>query len=135
MARQRVFAVNLFLRCIGPESQPTAFPTFAIAALAGIGQLPDIIADRAINISLRRRARTESVLPFRAFRDGPHLVQMREQLAAWASAHIDQCSQHIPEFPLEDREADTWEPLIVIADVAGGGWPERAPQRCYSPKR
>jgi len=28
--------------------------------------------------------------------------------------------------PLEDRAADTWEPLIAIADLAGGDWPSRA---------
>ena len=28
--------------------------------------------------------------------------------------------------PVEDRAADTWEPLIAIADVAGGDWPARA---------
>src|SRR5690606_4539759 len=25
-----------------------------------------------------------------------------------------------------DRDADVWEPLIAIADAAGGDWPERA---------
>ena len=28
--------------------------------------------------------------------------------------------------PLEDRAADTWEPLIAIADLAGGPWPAQA---------
>ncbi len=28
--------------------------------------------------------------------------------------------------PLEDRAADTWEPLIAVADLAGGDWPELA---------
>jgi putative DNA primase/helicase len=27
---------------------------------------------------------------------------------------------------LNDRAADTWEPLIAIADLAGGDWPARA---------
>jgi hypothetical protein len=26
---------------------------------------------------------------------------------------------------LEDRAADTWEPLLMIADLAGGDWPQR----------
>jgi len=29
-----------------------------------------------------------------------------------------------PVMPLEDRAADVWEPLIAIADLAGGEWPE-----------
>jgi Protein of unknown function (DUF3631) len=28
--------------------------------------------------------------------------------------------------PLEDRAAATWEPLVAIADLAGGDWPARA---------
>jgi hypothetical protein len=28
--------------------------------------------------------------------------------------------------PLEDRAADTWEPLIAVADLAGGEWPDIA---------
>jgi hypothetical protein len=27
---------------------------------------------------------------------------------------------------IEDRDADSWEPLLAIADAAGGDWPERA---------
>ena len=28
--------------------------------------------------------------------------------------------------PVEDRAADTWAPLVAIADLAGGDWPKRA---------
>ncbi len=28
--------------------------------------------------------------------------------------------------PLEDRAADTWEPLVAVADLAQGDWPARA---------
>jgi len=33
-----------------------------------------------------------------------------------------------PEMPpgIEDRDADVWEPLLAIADAAGGQWPKRA---------
>ncbi len=32
--------------------------------------------------------------------------------------------------PVEDRAADTWEPLVIVADLAGGPWPDRARQAC-----
>ncbi len=32
---------------------------------------------------------------------------------------------------LFNRRADVWRPLIAIADVAGGSWPERARQAAY----
>lgn len=31
---------------------------------------------------------------------------------------------------VEDRQQDAWEPLIAIADEAGGDWPERARAAC-----
>ena len=33
-----------------------------------------------------------------------------------------------PDMPLgiEDRNADVWEPLLAIAEAAGGDWPQRA---------
>ena len=31
-----------------------------------------------------------------------------------------------PDLPVEDRAADNWEPLVALADVAGGDWPARA---------
>jgi hypothetical protein len=31
-----------------------------------------------------------------------------------------------PPMPVEDRAADTWEPLVAVADLAGQAWPERA---------
>ena len=48
------------LRCVGPNQTPTKFSTFAMAALAGIGSMPDTITDRAVNVTLRRRTREES---------------------------------------------------------------------------
>src|SRR5512133_881093 len=33
-----------------------------------------------------------------------------------------------PDIPsgIADRDADIWEPLLTVADLAGGEWPERA---------
>ena len=49
-----------------------------------------------------------------------------ERLGEWTRAHMDDLSKAEPDMPVEDRAADTWEPLIVVADVAGGDWPARA---------
>src|SRR5206468_4230622 len=39
-----------------------------------------------------------------------------------------------PQIPesLNDRAADIWEPLLVLADLAGGGWPVRAREAAVS---
>lgn len=118
------------LRCVGPNQMPTEFSTFAMAALAGIGTMPDTITDRAVNVTLRRRKQGERVAQFRSRRDGPVLAALRDRLAAWCTGQLDVLAESEPEMPVEDRAADTWEPLIAIADAAGGRWPELARTAC-----
>ncbi len=118
------------LRCVGAEQRPTPFQTFAMAALAGIGRMPDTITDRAVNVRMRRRAQNEEVATFRSRRDGPLLAKMQKRLAVWAAHHLDAMSVAEPELPVEDRAADTWEPLVVVADLAGGHWPATARSAC-----
>jgi hypothetical protein len=100
-------------------------PTFAMAALAAIGDMPDTIEDRAVIIHMRRRAPGETARPFRQRRDRPGLRELGERLEAWVNEHLDQLREAEPVMPLEDREADTWEPLIAVGDLAGGDWPAR----------
>ncbi|MEV6890774.1 DUF3631 domain-containing protein [Kribbella sp. NPDC051137] len=102
--------------------------TFAMAALAGIGAMPDTIEDRAAVIRMRRRAAGETVQPYRVRRDGPALTVVRNRLHEWLTAHVDELTDAMPAMPLEDRAADTWEPLIAVADLAGGHWAADARQ-------
>ena len=106
------------------------YPTFAMVALAGIGTMPDTVTDRAVNITMRRRKPDELVSPFRSARDQPVLDGIRDRLAAWTAEVIDELSAASPDLPVEDRAADTWEPLIAIADAAGGHWPQSAREAC-----
>jgi hypothetical protein len=116
------------LRCVGPNQKPTPFPTFAMMAIAAIGAdtIPDTIRDRGVHISLQRRAPGEPFQPFRHRRDNPALVTLGDRLGAWVAAHRDELADAEPTLPLEDRAADTWEPLIAFADLAGDTWPARA---------
>lgn len=114
------------LRTVGPNHTPTEFHTFAPVVMAAIGRLPDTITDRAVNIRLRRRKPSEAVHPFRQSRDLPELHALRDELAAWIGEHAAQLRDAHPDTPLEDRAADLWEPLLAVADLAGGGWPDLA---------
>jgi hypothetical protein len=105
-------------------------PTFAMAALAGIGDLPDTIEDRAVVVTMRRRAPGEQVTPLRRRRDVPALVELREQLHAFIRGHSGELEHATPTMPVEDRAGDTWEPLVAVADLAGGRWPGRARDAC-----
>jgi Protein of unknown function (DUF3631) len=100
--------------------------TFAMAMLASIDDLPDTIMDRAVVVRMRRRGPGEQVAPYRTRRDAPALHALRERLTGWARGHLGELEHAAPTMPLEDRAADTWEPLIAIADLAGGEWPKRA---------
>ncbi|WP_280688690.1 DUF3631 domain-containing protein [Kitasatospora sp. GAS204B] len=118
------------LRVSGPDHKPMKFPTFAMAALAGIGDLPDTIMDRSVVIRMRRRAPGETVASFRTIRDTPGLHGLRERLRAWVAPLVDVAGELEPPMPVEDRAADTWEPLVAVADLAGGEWPVRARAAC-----
>ncbi|MEV7968285.1 DUF3631 domain-containing protein [Sphaerisporangium sp. NPDC088356] len=103
-----------------------SIPTFAMAALAGIGAMPDTIEDRAVVVRMRRRGPGETVAPYRHRRDRPALRQLAENLRLWLRADLDTLEKAEPPMPVEDRAADTWEPLVAVADHAGGHWPDRA---------
>jgi Protein of unknown function (DUF3631) len=105
-------------------------PTFAMAAIAGIGDMPDTIEDRAVVVTMRRRASDEKVSPLRRKRDIPALHAFRDRLHLTFSVNIPKLEIMESVLPVEDRAADTWEPLITIADLAGGHWPALARAAC-----
>ncbi|WP_435251955.1 DUF3631 domain-containing protein [Streptomyces tendae] len=117
-------------RVVGADHTPHRFATFAMAALAGIGDLPDTIMDRAVVIRMRRRAEGERVKPFRSRRDIPALHELRDRLAAWLRPLLEEAADLEPDMPVEDRAADTWEPLVIVADLAAGPWPRLARTAC-----
>ena len=114
----------------GRQHIPTEFNVFAMAALAGIGDMPDTITDRAVNISLQRRAPGEKVAQFRSRRDKPVLKELHDRVAGWAAAHVEGLKEARPKMPVTDRAADTWEPLVAVADTAGNEWGKRARAAC-----
>jgi 5S rRNA maturation endonuclease (ribonuclease M5) len=105
------------------------FPVYGPKALAGLaGRLPRTIASRSIPIRLQRRAKGEQVERFRARRAAAELGPLRLRLAAWVKLVTPELEGADPEIPeaLSDRQADCWEPLLAVADAAGGDWPARA---------
>ena len=115
-----------YIRWDAAARRPESCPTFAMAALAGIGSLPDTITDRAVVIRMRRRAPGETVAAFRIRRDTPPLHDLRARLGAWIRPHLEELQAAMPDLPVDDRAADNWTPLSAVADLAGGSWPGRA---------
>ncbi|AYV28460.1 hypothetical protein EES41_17180 [Streptomyces sp. ADI95-16] len=121
-------------RCVGDGTNQTVqeFPSFCVVAMAGLGSLPDTILTRSVIIRMRRRARNERVQPFRRRLHAPEGHALRDRLAAWADSVRHLVDGVFPDMPDEvtDRPADVWEPLIAVADAAGGDWPARARAAC-----
>jgi hypothetical protein len=121
-------------RCVGPRHEVVNFNVFCAVALAGIGDLPDTIMTRSIIIRMRRRAPHEHVEPFRIRVDAPIGEELRDSLAEWAESVGPSVGEAWPDLPdgITDRRAECWEPLIAIADAAGGEWPEIARAACLN---
>jgi Protein of unknown function (DUF3631) len=116
------------LRTVGPQHTPMRFPVYCPKALAGIGDLPDTITDRSIVIRMKRKRPADHVERMRSRDVAEPAAAMRFRVSDWVAAEIDALSTARPELPdaLDDRAADIWEPLLAIADLAGGAWPATA---------
>jgi hypothetical protein len=122
-------------RCVGDAKtmKVERFPVYAPAALAGIaGAMPATITTRAITIHMRRRRPDEPVEPFRERQVAHQAQPLREQLATWIDSLGTQLGNAQPTMPqgVTDRPAEIWEPLLAIADIAGGHWPTTARNAC-----
>jgi hypothetical protein len=117
-------------RCvvIGKKVMTEEIPAYSAVALAGLGNLPDTVASRAILIEMRRRAADELVEPFRHRVHAGQAAYIKERLAGWCLEVAPSLTDAETDLPkgIEDRNADCWEPLLAIADAAGGTWPKRA---------
>jgi putative DNA primase/helicase len=115
------------IRTVGDDHQPRRFSTWGAKAIALIGKLPDTLADRSIEVALKRKLPGERVEKLRhADRERFHLLARRS--VRFAGDHAEAIRAARPSMPegLHDRAQDNWEPLLAIADLAGGPWPEQA---------
>jgi hypothetical protein len=115
-------------RCVtkGKTVVTEELPAYCAVALAGLNHLPDTIRTRSVIIRMRRRAPGERVEPWRHRINAPEADPIAKDLARWAETSTDLLGW--PDMPvgIEDRNADVWEALLAIADLAGGDWPKRA---------
>jgi Protein of unknown function (DUF3631) len=114
-------------RCVtkGKTVVTEELPAYCAVALAGLNDLPDTIRTRSVIIRMRRRAPGERVEPWRHRVNAPQADPIAEDLARWAETSTDLAWPEMPD-GIEDRNADVWEALLAIADLAGGEWPKRA---------
>jgi Protein of unknown function (DUF3631) len=99
------------------------YPAYCAVALAGLGELPDTVADRAVVIPMKKRKRTERVEPWRGRVHGSEAKELGERLSSWMQEAVFSWPE---DMPVQDRVADVWEALVMVADAAGGHWPTTA---------
>jgi hypothetical protein len=127
-SRRRGARVGKNVPLPGGGYEARMFSTWAPTVIAGIGDPPATVIDRAIVIDLKRKLSTETVAPLRE-RDGADLGVLKRKIARFVADNETALRAIEPNPPLpadNDRARDMWEPLLAVADVAGGDWPERA---------
>jgi hypothetical protein len=113
--------------CVGQGANITFkdFRTYCCKAIAGLSQLPDTVADRSIPIRLQRKKPGEVVGRFRRRKQKDEAGEIKAQVSDWMQSIVDRLRHAEPSLPdeLSDRQQDGIEPLLAIADEAGGPWP------------
>jgi len=118
-------ATGFVVRVEGENHEPVKFSTWGAKAVAMIGNLPDTLQDRSVVVSLRRKAPGETISRIDVDFENK-CNELRQACRRWADDNIDMLRTMKPDIPTtnNDRVTDNWMPLLAIADVAGGDWPE-----------
>jgi len=99
-------------------------------ALAGIGDswLWDETRSRSVVVPMKKPRQDERYEKYRPQRHGATMKALATRAASWATQNAAALREAEPQMPpkLRGRIADKWEPLIAIADAAGGHWPRTA---------
>jgi putative DNA primase/helicase len=123
------------VRTVGDDHTPARFCTWAPVVIAMIGNLPDTLSDRSIVVPLQRKKPEDHVDRFRLDRV-EQFDELRRKFARWTKDKHSALGDWDGDAPreLHDRAADNWRPLLAIADVVGGNWPQAARQIAWPPK-
>jgi len=115
-------------RCFGPNQEVVHFRVFCPKVLAGIGVLPDTVADRSIPIRLLRKKPEEKVRRLSLRTAEAEAAPLKERVERWVGEHRDLLGTDWPEMPepLSDRMQEGCEPLVEIADRLDVGGAARA---------
>jgi type II secretory pathway pseudopilin PulG len=104
-------------RAVG-QQDVVDFSVYAPVALAGLGNLPDTVMTRAVVIPMARRKKGVKIAPLREKSSRKEMAKIRALLELWADKAFPALEIADPDMPVEDRDADVWEALIAIADLA-----------------
>jgi hypothetical protein len=102
------------------------FSLWCPKAIALIGSLPQSLTERCIIIRMEKKDTRHVCEPLNTL--DTIAAGLRDQCAKFVATHADRIAKDRPAIPanLKHRAAEIWEPLLVLADLAGGDWPQRA---------
>ena len=111
------------------DFEPKRFSVWGMKAIAGINaiKLAETVTSRSIVFELRRKRPDEKVDRLR-YAEPLLFERLIAQLARFAEDYSNAVRQTRPLLPdeLGDRDQDNIEPLLQVAYVAGGHWPDTA---------
>jgi len=109
-------------------SKLARFSCWGPKAIARIGRLPDTLRTRCIILPMQKKMEHEQCERF--VEDAADLAKLRSQCLRLVQDHAEAINTMRLELPksLSDRATQIWEPLVILADLAGGDWPELARQ-------
>jgi hypothetical protein len=115
-------------RCASETNEIELFSVWGAKVICGIGKLPATTEDRSIVIQLKKKRPSEKMEKFRFDKLGA-FGELKSKLKRFADDQtIELKDSPDPSLPvhLGDRPADNWRQLIMIAEIVGEGWPDRA---------
>jgi hypothetical protein len=107
----------------GSEMGLRKYSCWCPKVIAMIGEVPDTIADRSIVVKMARKLTSEVCVPLAAL----DTMEIKAKCARFALDAREAIAQHpkIAGEGLNDRAADTFDPLFVIARLAGEEWEKK----------
>ena len=130
--RQRILAMlnsGSRIPCLNKDRWKT-YDAFNPKAFATSGRLPRSLAARCIPILLRRKKPSEFVTRFNGAEAHAN-ADLRDNVENWVEANkhlFEGANAKLPTLPpgFNPRQQECAEPLVYIADIAGGSWPQKA---------
>ena len=122
-------ATAFVIRCVGDNSMPETFSSWCPKAVAAIGRLPETLQDRALIVHLQRKQVGEVVTPHGIkHTNDPRFAEIRSRIIRFVTDNIEalRATDPAPLITENDRAADNWRPLLVIAKICGEIWENKA---------
>ena len=108
------------------QKKVKAYSTWRPLAFASKGQeLGDGQVRRTIKIVMTKALPGEVRKQWDSLRHPKMLHELRDRIQKWVAAQKIDLKMTFPPMPPDVEHPDTWRPLFVIADMAGGSWSEK----------